>query len=108
MSDNLFSFLFFLAFYLFVVRKFYSSAFVLGLAALTRPIGLFLAPLFLAASAVLYYLNLRKLMALICLRQRRRRVTPETPPLFLLMIFRTSLFIKVRPKNLFWSARGNI
>ena len=55
MSDNLFSFLFFLAFYLFVVRKFYSSAFVLGLAALTRPIGLFLAPLFLAASAVLYY-----------------------------------------------------
>jgi len=55
MSDNLFSFLFFLAFYLFVVRKFYLSALILGLAALTRPIGFYFAPLFLAASAVLYY-----------------------------------------------------
>lgn len=55
MSDNLFAFLFFLAFYLFLVRKFYSFALVLGLAALTRPIGLYFAPLYLAAFIVLYY-----------------------------------------------------
>jgi len=47
MSDNLFSFLLLLAFYLFVIKRFYAFAVVLGLATLARPIGLYFFPLFL-------------------------------------------------------------
>lgn len=46
MSDNLFTFVLFLALYLFSGQRFLWSAFVLGIATLTRPIGLYFAPLF--------------------------------------------------------------
>ena len=46
MSDNLFTFVLFLALFLFFGHRFLWSAFVLGLAILIRPIGLYFVPLF--------------------------------------------------------------
>lgn len=45
-SDTLASFLFLLAIYLFVFKKYYTSFFVIGLAALTRPTFLYLSSIF--------------------------------------------------------------
>lgn len=47
MSDYLFAFLFLLAFYKFIFRKYYSFSFIFGLAALTRSIVVYIFPLFL-------------------------------------------------------------
>ena len=47
MSDTLASFLFLFALYLFVSKKYYFSAFVMGMATLTRPTYLYLFPIFL-------------------------------------------------------------
>ncbi|MBI1957552.1 MAG: hypothetical protein HYS44_03835 [Candidatus Niyogibacteria bacterium] len=47
MSDNLASFLFLFSVCLFASKRYYASAFVMGLAALTRPINLYLFPIFL-------------------------------------------------------------
>lgn len=58
MSDNLFSFLLLFAFYLFVIKRFYAFAVVLGLAALTRPIGFYFFPLFLLMFVFWHYRSL--------------------------------------------------
>lgn len=55
MADNLFSFLFLLAVYLFIRRNLYVSFIVLGLSALTRPIGLYFFPLFLGMAIFRHY-----------------------------------------------------
>ena len=55
MSDNLFSFLLLFAIYLFIAGKLYSFAVILGLAVLTRPIGLYFFPLFLLAFIFQHY-----------------------------------------------------
>lgn len=70
MADNLFSFLFLFAFYLFVIKRFYFFPVVLGLATLTRPIGLYFLPLFLLAFVFQHYRGLDfswKKLLLICL-----------------------------------------
>jgi len=54
MSDNLFTFFLFFALYLFFRQRFLWFAFVLGLAILTRPIGLYFLPLFIGMFILQY------------------------------------------------------
>jgi 4-amino-4-deoxy-L-arabinose transferase-like glycosyltransferase len=54
MSDTLASFLFLSALYLFISKRYYLSAFAMGMAALTRPTYLYLFPIFLLMFAYEY------------------------------------------------------
>ncbi len=65
MSDTLFGFLLALAMFLMMRSRPYTSAFVLGLAALTRPIALYFAPIYLCLFVYQMYTERKKVSAIV-------------------------------------------